>query len=524
MSELVAMSRLVLRRDRLRIAIWTASIVVLVFAGASSVKSLYRDPADLEQYARTVENNVAVIAFTGPTYSIETLGGRIAFETSTQVALAIGLMALLAMTRHTRAEEESGRAELLRSTPMGRHTGLVAALLVTSAVCAAIGAGTAAALMAIGLPAAGSVTLGAVITAVGLFFAAVGAVTAQVTEHTRGASGLAFAVLGVAFVVRAVGDTSTPVLRWLSPIGIAQHSRAFAGERWWPLLVLLAMAAALVVLAVHLAGRRDLGAGLVPDRPGPARAAPSLGSPFGLALRLQRGVLVSWTVGIFVFAALMGAIAESAEELIGDSEQMRDIMAQAGITDVVDSFLATMLVMTSLTASGFVVQSILRLRSEETAGRSEMILATGVSRRGWISANVVVTVVGTAVVLLAAGLGTGGAHALQTADAAQVPRLIGAALVHAPAVLVLAAVAVLVFGLVPRAIGLVWLPLAFAGVVGVLGDLLRIPGWLAALSPFDHLPAVPARSAAVVALPVLALIAVAATGLGLLAYERRDVG
>jgi ABC-2 type transport system permease protein len=393
-----------------RIAIWASSIVLLTFAGAVGVRDIYSDPRELVEYARTVEGNAAVIAFTGPTYAIETLGGRIAFEIGSQVAIAIALMALLSMTRHTRAEEESGRAELLRAAPMGRHAGLAAALAVTCTECVVIGIGVALALVGADLDATGAITFGALTAAVGIAFAAISAVAAQVTEHGRAASGISLAALGVAFVLRAIGDTSTPALRWLSPIGIAQHARAFAGERWWPLALLLVLSAALVLVAVRLSGGRDLGAGLVAPRPGPPRAAVSLGRPFGLALRLQRGVITAWAIGLFVFGAAMGAVAEGADDLIGDNPDLRDVIARAGVVDLVDSFLGTMTLMLALTACGFALQSAMRVRTEEAAGRGELVLSTRVSRTRWLGANLGVTVLGTALVLGAAGLGTGLAH------------------------------------------------------------------------------------------------------------------
>lgn len=518
----LALARLVLRRDRVRLAIWAVAIVVLTYAGAVGVRDLYSDPAELVEYARTVESNTAIVAMTGPTYGIDTYGGRIAFELSSQLAVAIALFALLSMTRHTRAEEESGRAELLRAAPTGRHAGLAAALLVTCGASVVIGFGTALALVGADMPATGSFVLGAIVAAIGVAFAAIGAVAAQVTEHGRAASGISLAVLGASFVLRAVGDTSTPALRWLSPIGIAQAARAYDGDRVWPLVLLLVVSAALVAVAVAVSARRDLGAGLVATRPGPPRGAPALGRPFGLALRLQRGVIAAWGIGLFVFGAAMGSVAEGADDLIGDNPDLRDIVASAGIADLVDSFLSTMVLMLALVACGFTLQSAMRARTEETAGRGELVLSTGVSRRRWLVANVAVTVLGTVVALVAAGFGTGLAHGLQVADLGQVPRLVGASLAQAPAVLLLAGVAVLLFGVAPRLLQAAWAPLALAAVVGILGDLLSVPSWLASLSPFDHLAAVPAESPAVGALVVVTVLGAACAVGGVVAYARRD--
>ena len=89
----------------------------------------------------------------------------------------------------------------------------------------------------------------------GLSFAAVAAVAAQVTQGAGAARGLGIAVLGGAYLLRAVGDAggrrSTSPLSWLSPIGWAQQLRPYADERWWVLPL-----SRLVVVAARRGGVR----------------------------------------------------------------------------------------------------------------------------------------------------------------------------------------------------------------------------------------------------------------------------
>jgi ABC-2 type transport system permease protein len=139
--------------------------------------------------------------------------------------------------------------------------------------------------------------LGLQFAAAGFMFAAVGAVTAQLTTGAGGARGIAVGVLGAAFLLRVAGDVSGQAgggLSWLSPIGWAHRIRPYGGERWWVLALPVALAVLLVVVAVALSARRDVGAGLLPPRSGPA-AAPGLRSPLALAWRLHRGLLAGWT-------------------------------------------------------------------------------------------------------------------------------------------------------------------------------------------------------------------------------------
>ena len=217
--------------------------------------------------------------------------------------------------------------------------------------------------------------------------------------------------------------------------------------------------------------------------------------------------MLGWGVGLFFVGAAYGSIAHDVADLIGDNEQLREIIArQAG--SITDSFFATTLLILSLIGSGFAVQATLRLHSEEAAGHAEVVLAGAVSRVRWAGAHLAVAIGGSAVVLAAAGLGEGVAAAIGTADAGQVPRLLGASLVHLPALAVFVGLTMALFGLVPRAVLAVWAALAVCLVLGMFGDVLGLPQWLRDLSPFEHVPQVPATSFDPV--PVVALTAVAA--------------
>ena len=200
-----ALVRFVLRRDRLRLPVWIGAIGVLVLSSASSVEGIYPTAADLRAAAITIQGNSAVIAFNGPTYGIETLGGRIVFELGAFTYIVVALMNIFLVVRHTRAEEEAGRAELVRAAAVGRHAPLTAALLVVAMADVVVGAIVADGLIALDLPLAGSLAFGAALAAVGIAFAAVTAVTAQVSERARLATGLAACVLGASFVLRAAG-------------------------------------------------------------------------------------------------------------------------------------------------------------------------------------------------------------------------------------------------------------------------------------------------------------------------------
>lgn len=520
----ITIVRLILRRDRVRIPVWLGAVAGLVALTVSSVQGLYPTAADLQAAGTFIANNPTARALNGPAHAVGTLGGRVAFELGAFTYVVVALMSLFMVSRHTRAEEESGRVELLRAGVLGRHATTTAALVVVTATNLVLGAAIAAILTGMGLPVTGSVVLATAMAAGGIVFGAVTAVTAQITEHSRAVSGIAATVLGIAFVLRAAGDVGDGTLSWLSPIGWGQASRPYADERWWPLLLALGVAVVLTVTAFALGARRDVGAGLLRPRPGPATASSGLTRPIGLALRLQRGSLIGWAVGLFLLGAAYGSVGNDVEGFIGSNEDLADMLAAVGGGSLTDSFFATAFSLIALIGSGFAIQSALRLRGEESGGRAEPVLATPVTRRRWAGSHLLVALAGSAVVLAAAGLGVGATFGAATGEPVQVARMLSAALLYVPALWVLIGVAAALFGFASRAAALVWAVLAGCILIGLLGPLLGLPGWLMDLSPFQHVPQLPVVDATLWPPLALTLIAAGLTVVGLAALRRRDIG
>jgi ABC-2 type transport system permease protein len=517
------MVRFILRRDRVRLTVWIVGIVLLVLSTAASIKDIYPTQADLDTAARTASDNAALIALQGPDYALDTLGGQVVFNMGAFGYVVVALMGMFLVGRHTRADEEAGRTELLRATVLGRDAPVTAALLVATAAFTTLGALIALSLMSQDLATEGSVVYGAAMGGFGLLFAGVTAVTTQITEHNRTALGTAGAVLGASYVIRAIGDIGDGTLSWFSPMGWAMASRPFAGERPWTLLLLAGATLALVGVAYALLGIRDLGGGLVPQRPGPARASTLLTRPIGLASRLQRGSFLGWAAALALTGVAYGSVGQDVGDLIGDNQAFEDIIAQAG-GNLTDSFFNTSLLLMALITGGFAVASVLRLRSEETSGRAEVVLATAVSRARWAASHLTVALAGSALIMLLAGLGMGVTYGVIAGEATQIGRLTGAALAFVPPLWVVIGLTFAVFGLVPRAVPAAWGALGLFVVIGLFGQLFELPDWVIDLSPFQHVPTVPIEGFSLGSTAALLAVAAALLAAGFAGFRHRDAG
>ena len=528
--------RLALRRDRVLLPAWAASIAALAAGVVASIVGLYASEQERVAAVTFTAANPVARVFDGPASGTDP--GAIAMgEGYVLYAILAGLMSIQAVVRHTRTEEETGRAELVGSAVVGRHAPLAAALLTAALANVAVAALVTLVLLANGLAVAGSLLAGLSLAGVGLVFAGVAAVASQVLSTSRGANGAGAAVVGVAFVLRAVGDVAGDIAEgglevvsawpsWLSPIGWAQQTRPFYQDNFGLLALFAATAVALVVAAVLLTERRDVGAGMVAPRPGPPRAPANLSSPLGLAWRQQRGVLLAWAIGIAIVGAAFGAVGAEADEIVGLSEDLeRALQAMAPDGGMVELYFAFAIGFLGIAATGFTVQGLLRARAEEAAGRLEAVLATATSRTAWLAGHVTVAVAGTVALFLLLGVTGALAFGATTGDWwLGVEGMLGGAIVQVPAALALGSLVLVALALLPRwAAAIGWAALAVGLVMGQLGALLELPQPVLNLSPFTHVPAVPAEPLAVLPLAVLTVAAAVLGAVGFAGFARRDL-
>ncbi|GAA4408778.1 exporter of polyketide antibiotics [Fodinibacter luteus] len=519
--------RLALREDRLRIVLWTVGLTSMALFTAPSVESAYGGAEGMEARA-AVAGNPAAVLINGPTFAPDndTLGSMIASELGMMTFLAVGVMSILLVVRHTRAEEDSGRSDLVRALGNGRFAPAVAALGSMTVANLAVATGMFLGLQGHGLPGVDLVAFSLSIAAAGVVFGALAAVTAQVADHARPASAMALTVLGLSYVLRGIGDARDPVdgswLSWVSPLAWLQQMRPWVELRWWPLALTLAAAVGLVGLASVLGARRDLGAGLVPSRAGRSTARPWLSSPAGLAAHELRGDLIAWGAGLAAFAILFGALTTTMEQALADVPMMQDWMAlDPGA--VRDSLLAAMISYFTVGTAAFAVSATLHLHHEEDAGTAAVAVVDGPGRLRWLLSWVAVVAAATVVVQVLGGLGLGIGFGIDTGDWSGALDLVVHSLVGVPAVLVFVGVVVALFGLVPRLVMLAWALVSWALFAMIFGMLLELPEWAMSLSPIEASPRVPYEDLAVTPLIVLLGITLVLGVAGTLGFLRRDI-
>jgi ABC-2 type transport system permease protein len=260
----------------------------------------------------------------------------------------------------------------------------------------------------------------------------------------------------------------------------------------------------------------------VSQRPLEPRAGSALRHPLGLALRLGRGSLLGWTAVAVLVSGMFGALTKQAAGAIGDNAALRRGLGGAGATGA-DVLIRLDLLLLTLVAAAYTLQWVGSMHGEEAGERLEVTLSGTTSRSRWLAAQVAALVLGLAVVGLAGTAALSLSAAWSLDDAAQVARLAGSAAAYLPVVVVLAAAAMALFGARPRWLGLGWAWLVLTAVVALLGPALKLPGWVTALAPTDHVGDLPGGAVDGTGLLGLCLVAAALVAVAFVGFRRRDI-
>lgn len=524
MTGVWTLIRFLLRRDRIKLPAWIAGLVLFVVYVGSAVPQVAPTDQDLAALSVLFTEPVGRM-FTGPAFGMDapTLDRFFAAGYVLYLFIIAALMNIMLVVRHTRAEEQTGRAELVRANAVGRHAPLTAALMVALIANAVAAGAVALTAIGVGFAAPGSMLIGAATGATGLAFAGITAVTVQLSAYSRTAAGLAGFVLGVAFVCRALGDmaaTGGTALSWISPLGWASQTAPFTHDRWWPLGLTILLALGTTVAAYVLQERRDFGASLFAVRPGPARAPAWLGTPVGLAWRLQRPGFWAWGAGILALGVVDGAFAQALLDAGDDMPAaLRDMFGDEQLLNGYVAFLGSFV---GVLVAAYAIFALHTLNTEESRGRTDAVLAAPVSRTTWILAHGLVVAVAAAVMTLATGVATGVATAMVTDRWGLVADVTAAHAVQLPAIVFMVALGVALHAWWPRLFSLIaWLVVGVSAVVTFFADLLGLPDWVTVLSPFEYVPSFEAMEW----LPVLALVGLAALvmALGAVGYRQRQI-
>ncbi len=511
--------------------LWGYLFGLFVASSAVSYSSIYKTAAEREHLASAFGSNHASAALFGPAPQLQSVVGFTVFKTSMTLMIVGAVWGLLTATRLLRGEEDAGRWELLLSGRTTRRGAAAQALVGLGAGVVTLWGVTALVTDVVGrwskvhIAAGPGLYFALALVSSAVMFLALGALTSQLAATRRQAAAAAAVLLGVSYAVRMVADAGIGLhgLVWVSPLGWVEELRPLTAPRPVALVPIAVLTAVAAILAVHLAGRRDLGAGTVSDR---ARRSPHLRllfGPVGLALRTLRPVIVGWWLAVAVTGALTGLVAKAAGATISGSS-VHQIFSKLGAPGTgAKTFLGVSFLILAVLVACAAAGQLTAARAEESGGRLDHLLVRPVSRSSWLGGRLVVAVGVLVVCGLVAGAFAWRAAASQHADVS-LATLLGAGLNTVPPAVFVLGLGALALGCRPRAAAA-----AVYGVVGwsllveLVGGIGALSHWMLDTSVFHQMASAPAVAPDWEANGVMAGLGIAGAALGAVAFRRRDL-
>jgi Putative exporter of polyketide antibiotics len=522
-----------IRHNLVRYLVWIGIVAFMVIYICPFYKSLFSDPKELQKFINTV-GEPSMVAMVGTVSSLAVANAALSAAVWAKIwmftALTLGIGMVFQVTKGVRADEENGRTELFRSRPFGIHSTLVAVISGAIMVCVVAGIITTALLAAFNMDPAGSgitgsLTFGLSFMAVGILGVGVGALSNQLSASGSIANSTGSIILMAFYCMRMIGDMgSNHTLTWLSPVGWAQKMAPYGENRIWLFVPNIILSAVLIMIALMIESRRDYGSGVLREKAGHPDAKPYMKRSWGLVLRLYKGSIIGWSIGVVLAGLMFGSVVTSMLDMLKGNDVP---FLNASSIDFMMGFMLMFVGLISVVLPMFIMTG---LRSDETKGLTEAQLAGSMSRHRMILERYVIATVATVFLLILGGASFGMSYGSAANDMSQIWKCVLDVLIYLPGIMAITSLVVLLFGWFPRAtIPVTWFlyGLMYFGVL--LIETLKLPRAVTYIIPFIGTPKLPApilddgSNGSVVAVVLYFIAAIVFVLLGMYGLRKRNI-
>ena len=515
------------KREWLTSTIWLVVLIGITLMVANIFSDLYGTPAERMGMAETM-SNPAMVAMIGPAYGLDNYTNGVMYAQMMILfsILAVAIMNIFLVVRYTRKDEESGRFEVIKSLPVGKLSDLGATMIVCFVVNLALALITGFGLYALNLESmdlTGSLLYGVTLGVSGLFFGTIAALFAQISSTSRGAITYSAIILGVAYLIRAIGDVSAPLLSLFSPLGLPLKTEIYYNNNLWPVFVLLFLSIIITIIAFRLNSTRDLGAGLIAAKPGKKEASNFLKTPTGLTLRLIKGILIGWGVGVFVLGIAYGSVFGDVETFLEGSELMQQLFLGNDKFTFAEQFLTTLMVISSIMVTVPTLSVLLKIRTEEKKGRLEHIYSKKISRKTIFSNYLTFSFLTSIIMTIAFVFGLWIAAVASMDDPIALTTIFASGISYLPAIWSMIGIAALLIAFIPKLTNQIWSLLGLFFFFVYIGPLMNIPNGFLKATPYGSIARIPVEDINFVPLIILTVLTIVMTIVAIKGYNKRDI-
>ncbi|WP_334329299.1 ABC transporter permease [Companilactobacillus sp. HBUAS59699] len=493
------LTRFSLKRDWLKLALWSVTMIVLFAAVAAKFTSIYDTQASIDEIVKTLKSPSMVSLFgklsgSAPYTTADVFAG----EMTVFMAIMAAIMNFSIIIKNTRGEEDSGLLEIIQSHSVGKLSNLASALIELFIINLLIGLFYGIGLQVANLPGTdtnGNFLLGLGLGAAGFMFAAIAAFLAQLVDNSRSATILSYVVFGIMYIARMSTDVSNPKATWFIPFGWVEKFSTYQDNNWLPVFLMLGLALILCIAALWINDHRDIGSGIIATKPGRAKASMFLRGPLSLFWRLHRTTIIVWVVGLLILGFTYGSIFNTIGDILKTNPAMEKIFGAAAVNKanvlIIKNFVAILMIVFGVLALFPGIQIINYLKTGESKGYLELIHSKPVSRNYLFTSVLVLGILTSLAALFAGmwGLQLGGASVMKHPVAMSV--FLRGFYAYISPLLVILAISACIVGWIPKLSIFGYLYAGLALFVGYFGKLIDLPKWVEKLTPFGFITKVP---------------------------------
>lgn len=518
------------RRGALILGILTGFMIIVQGLGYVAT---YPDQASRAQFSRTLGSAPALGVLYGESKNTGSPEGYIVYRTVPFLGTIAAVWALLTTTRLLRGQEEDGRWEVLTSTRVIQRGATwsmlggfgLAFIMAYSISTLATVAGNLSPDIHLSLGISAAINLAIFLPA--LLCASLGTFFSQLWSSRRRAVFWTLAVVVAFVVLRALGNTITDLywLKKLTPFGWSDIASPVVDPQLQWLLLFVAFAAVFSAFGLYLAGKRDVGMGLLPESDHARSHFWLLRSPFGLALRQQAIAFTGWLVMALGVSGIIAAISKIAVDAVKDSASLKGAIHQLSSAsgDIAVAFIGAGMTFTVMVLLVMIAVSVGSIRGDEAKTYLDTMLTQPVRRSSWLMQRLGLLVGVVVIILLATGL-LSWWLADRQGIAIDLGNFLLVSLALTGTLIFTLGIGALFYGLWPRiAMIAVYVVIGWSFTIDLLRSVLKLDDWVVNSSLFHYVSLSPAAAPDWKTFCWLAALGMLMMALGIFWFTRRDV-
>lgn len=513
-------------KAKVNLLVWIGAISLFIIGVGGAYPALFSDSEELIGLVNAMKNPVMVAMF-GPVFEIDP--PQLAAIFSNQMLLLnmimVAIMSIFVTAKMTRGDEEEGMLESLLALPVGRLSNAVCVMFIVTGMNLIIGG-----LVGVGLPFisnesftfSGTFIFGFALSSTGILFSAITLLFAQIFESNRSVMALSFITLGTMYLLRGGFDVAESVLTLIIPLSWPLYAKPFIENNGILNILTIGFAFAIILGALRLNYKRDLHAGYIKPRRGKAEASMVLKTHPGFILKLLTPTILAWLITLFILGVSYGSIFGDLDTFIENNEIFK-AMFLSGEYALNVQFMSIIMMVIAIVSGIGPIMMINHLAGEEKRNHTDILYSGNLSRQKNLGLYALFAVIGSIVFLCFGILGMLSGVMFSMDDPIETYLIVQAGIVYLPASLLMVSLSILLVGISPQKMYLIWIYLGYSFFVVYIGNIINLPSFLQWGSPYGHISQLPVEPYNILSSMLLMVFAFMFTMIGVKAYKTRDI-